>query len=159
MNIHVRHRSVVARLLIACAALAALAFPAGAQTLKAVKDRGALNCGVSQGLPGFSVADDKNAWTGFDVDFCRAIAAAIFNDPAKVNFVPLDTAARFDALKVGKIGRHNAFLSVDGGRAFRLSPGDVITVRSSDKVTRLIRLKNTSFFEILNNKFIDRQRY
>ncbi len=103
MNIHVRHRSVVARLLIACAALAALAFPAGAQTLKAVKDRGALNCGVSQGLPGFSVADDKNAWTGFDVDFCRAIAAAIFNDPAKVNFVPLDTAARFDALKVGKI--------------------------------------------------------
>jgi len=66
---------------------------------------------------------------------------------------------RVISLKVGKIGRHNAFLSVDGGRAFRLSPGDVITVRSSDKVTRLIRLKNTSFFEILNNKFIDRQRY
>lgn len=66
---------------------------------------------------------------------------------------------RVISLKVGKIGRHNAFLSVDGGRAFRLSPGDVITVKSSDKITRLIRLKNTSFFEILNNKFIDRQRY
>lgn len=59
---------------------------------------------------------------------------------------------------VGKIGRHNAFLSVDGGRAFRLSPGDTITVKVSDKVTRLVRLKQTSFFEILNKKFIDRQR-
>ena len=66
---------------------------------------------------------------------------------------------RVISLKVGRIGRHNAFLSVDGGRAFRLNPDDVVTVKSSDKVTRLLRLKNTSFFEILNNKFIDRQRY
>ena len=49
---------------------------ASAQTLKAVKDRGSLICGVSQGLPGFSNPDDKGNWTGFDVDFCRAIAAA-----------------------------------------------------------------------------------
>lgn len=59
---------------------------------------------------------------------------------------------------MGKVGRHNAFLSVDGGRAFRLNMGDVITVRASEKVTRLVRVKNTSFFEILNKKFIDRQR-
>ena len=70
-----------------------------AQTLKAVKERGALNCGVSQGLMGFSSMDDKGTWTGFDVDFCRAVAAAIFDDPAKVTFVPLDAASRFTALR------------------------------------------------------------
>ena len=51
-----------------------------AQTLKGVKDRGSLICGVSQGLPGFSSPDDKGNWTGFDVDFCRALAAAVLND-------------------------------------------------------------------------------
>src|SRR5450432_4153525 len=76
---------------------------AGAQTLKAVKERGTLNCGVSQGLLGFSSMDDKNAWSGFDADICRAVAAAIFGDPAKVNFVPLDAATRFDALQSSKI--------------------------------------------------------
>ncbi|WP_164078854.1 transporter substrate-binding domain-containing protein, partial [Stenotrophomonas maltophilia] len=54
---------------------------ADAQTLKTVKDRGMLSCGVSQGLPGFSSPDDKGNWTGIDVDICRAIAATIFNDP------------------------------------------------------------------------------
>src|SRR6201991_2071511 len=78
-------------------------YPAGAQTLKAVKERGTLNCGVSQGLLGFSSMDDKNAWTGFDVDICRAVAAAIFGDPAKVTFVPLDAASRFSALQSSKI--------------------------------------------------------
>jgi general L-amino acid transport system substrate-binding protein len=76
---------------------------AQAQTLKTVKDRGALNCGVSQGLYGFSIADDKGNWTGFDVDFCRAVAAAIFNDPSKVNFVPLSTDDRFKALQSGAV--------------------------------------------------------
>ena len=65
---------------------------------------------------------------------------------------------RVITVRVGKIGRHNAFLSVDGGRAFRLSPGDVITARNSDKVTRLVRLKDTSFFEILNKKFLENKR-
>jgi general L-amino acid transport system substrate-binding protein len=82
----------------------AVAAPADAQqTLKTVKDRGTLNCGVSEGLYGFSSRDEKGAWTGFDVDFCRALAAAIFNDPNKVNFVPLDASARFRALQEGKI--------------------------------------------------------
>src|SRR6478735_6225423 len=48
--------------------------PAAAQTLKTIKDRGTLSCGVSQGLPGFSTPDDKGNWTGLDVDICRAIA-------------------------------------------------------------------------------------
>jgi general L-amino acid transport system substrate-binding protein len=81
----------------------ALSAPAGAQTLKAVKDRGTLNCGVSEGLYGFSARDEKGAWAGFDVDMCRAIAAAVFNDATKVNFVPLDASARFRSLQQGNI--------------------------------------------------------
>src|SRR6201991_4544259 len=76
---------------------------ASAQTLKTVKDRGVLICGVSQGLPGFSSPDDKGVWTGFDVDFCRALAAAIFNDPTKVRFTPLTARDRFEPLKTGQI--------------------------------------------------------
>ena len=75
------------------------AYPAVAQTLNAVKQRGTLNCGVSQGLPGFSSMDENNTWTGFDVDFCRAIAAVIFDDPNRVTFMSLDTATRFTALQ------------------------------------------------------------
>ena len=74
-----------------------------AQTLKSVKERGVLSCGVSQGLPGFSAPDDKGNWTGFDVDLCRAIAAAIFDDPGKVKFVPLSAKDRFTALQSGEI--------------------------------------------------------
>jgi general L-amino acid transport system substrate-binding protein len=76
---------------------------AGAQTLKTVKDRGSLICGVSQGLPGFSTPDDKGYWTGLDVDFCRAIAAAIFNDPTKVKFTPLNAKDRFTALQSSEV--------------------------------------------------------
>ena len=76
---------------------------ASAQTLKAVKDRGQLSCGVSQGLPGFSTPDDKGNWTGLDVDICRAIAAAIFNDATKIKFVPLSAKDRFTALQSGEI--------------------------------------------------------
>lgn len=89
-------------------ALAALAFvfalsAAGAQTLETVKKRGFLVCGVSQGLPGFSNPDDRGNWTGLDVDFCRAMAAAIFNDPTKVKFTPLSAKDRFTALQSGEI--------------------------------------------------------
>jgi general L-amino acid transport system substrate-binding protein len=76
---------------------------ASAQTLKTVKDRGMLSCGVSQGLPGFSSPDDKGNWTGLDVDVCRAIAAAVFNDPTKIKFVPLSAKDRFTALQSGEI--------------------------------------------------------
>jgi general L-amino acid transport system substrate-binding protein len=76
---------------------------ATAETLKTVKDRGALSCGVSQGLPGFSNPDDKGNWTGLDVDICRAVAAAIFGDPTKVKFVPLSAKDRFTALQSAEI--------------------------------------------------------
>jgi general L-amino acid transport system substrate-binding protein len=78
--------------------------PAKAKTtLETVKARGMLSCGVSQGLPGFSAPDDKGHWTGLDVDVCRAISAAIFNDPNKVKFVPLSAKDRFIALQSGEI--------------------------------------------------------
>ncbi|HUL89602.1 MAG TPA: amino acid ABC transporter substrate-binding protein [Pseudolabrys sp.] len=83
--------------------LLSLATAANAQVLKAVRDRGALNCGVSEGLYGFSARDNNGNWSGFDVDMCRAIAAAIFNDVSKVNYVPLDATRRFEALQSGNI--------------------------------------------------------
>ena len=73
------------------------------KTLKRTVRRDAVHCGVNTGLPGFSVQDDKGNWTGFDVDFCRAIAAAIFDDPKKVKFVPLDSKERFEELGRRKI--------------------------------------------------------
>jgi len=76
---------------------------ASAQTLKKVQDRGMLVCGVSQGLPGFSNPDDRGNWSGLDVEFCRAVAAAIFNDARKVKFTPLSAKDRFEALRSGEV--------------------------------------------------------
>ena len=96
-------------LLIGCAiavAVAAAAFTYeryDTKTLKRTVRRDAVHCGVNSGLPGFSNVDDKGAWSGFDVDFCRAIAAAIFDDPKKVKFVPLDAKERFTELGKRKV--------------------------------------------------------
>jgi general L-amino acid transport system substrate-binding protein len=85
-------------------AIAGLAHSAGSSpTLTAVKARGSLVCGVNEGLPGFSNVDERGVWSGFDVDFCRAIAAAIFGDPKRVKLAPLSADARFQALQDGKI--------------------------------------------------------
>jgi len=92
------------RLAIAVAVASVLvSAPAAAQTLKAVKERGSLVCGVGQMLYGFSASDDKGNYSGFDVDLCRAIAAAIFNDPSKVKYVPLSAPERFAPLQSGAI--------------------------------------------------------
>jgi len=96
----------VIRACIACAVAAAFIFSvatASAQTLKKIVERGAVSCGVAQGLPGFSAQDDKGNWSGFDVDFCRALAAEIFNDAGKVKFVPLAATDRFTSLQSGEI--------------------------------------------------------
>jgi general L-amino acid transport system substrate-binding protein len=85
----------------AVSAVAATAASAG--TLDDVKQKGFLQCGVSQGLAGFSNPDSQNNWTGMDVDFCRAVAAAIFNDPSKVKFSPLSAKERFTALQSGEV--------------------------------------------------------
>jgi general L-amino acid transport system substrate-binding protein len=80
-------------------ALAAGAAPSAAQTLNEIKQRGNLVCGVSQGVIGFSSQSASGQWAGIDADFCRALAAAIFDDPTKVQFVPLSAEERFRALQ------------------------------------------------------------
>jgi len=76
---------------------------AGAQTLAAVQQRGILNCGVSQGFAGFSAPDSRGEFRGLDVDYCKAVAAAVLGDAGKVRFVPLTAQARFTALQTGEI--------------------------------------------------------
>ena len=83
--------------------LVLVAQAASAQTLKAVKDRGTLNCGSNGQLAGFGLPDAQGKWTGLDVDVCRAIAAAVLNDANKVKFVPLSAKDRFTALQSGEV--------------------------------------------------------
>ena len=83
---------------------ALLAMPAHAgKTLEAVKSRSQIVCGVSTGLAGFSQADSSGKWSGLDVDVCRALAAAVLNDPEKVKYVPLSAPQRFTALQSGEV--------------------------------------------------------
>ena len=74
-----------------------------AGTLDTVKSQGFFNCGVSQGVPGFSNPDSDGNWSGIDVDVCRAVSAAIFGNPDKVKYVPLTAKERFTALQSGEI--------------------------------------------------------
>jgi len=90
--------------LVAVAGLVMAAMPALAQkTLDAAKARGHILCGVSQGLPGFSNPDAKGNWSGIDVDFCRAVAAAALGGAGKVRFRPLSAKERFTALQSGEV--------------------------------------------------------
>ena len=73
------------------------------EVLTGVKARGQVRCGVSQNIPGFSEVDAAGAWHGLDVDFCRAVAAAVLGDPDKVAFVPVSTSARFPVLQTHRI--------------------------------------------------------
>lgn len=73
------------------------------EVLDGVKARGLLRCGVSEGIPGFSERDADGRWQGFDVDFCRAVAAAVLADPDRVEYVPLRASTRFPSLQSRKI--------------------------------------------------------
>ena len=72
-------------------------------TLDAIKKNGFIRCGASDGLPGFSFADEKGNYSGIDVDVCRAVAAAVFGDATKVKFTPLTAKERFTALQSGEV--------------------------------------------------------
>ena len=85
------------------ASLLAISASTSAATLDDVIGKGFVQCGVSQGLPGFSQFDDKGNWSGVDVDICRAMAAAIFNDSEAVKYTPLSAKERFTALQSGEI--------------------------------------------------------
>src|SRR5690554_1191900 len=76
---------------------------AAADTLENTQERGAVQCGVSDGLPGFSAPNDQGEWQGLDVDVCRAVAAAIFGDADAVNYISLNAVERFTALQSGEV--------------------------------------------------------
>ena len=77
--------------------------PSAADTLDNIRTRGHLLCGTHQGKPGFALPDASGAWKGFDIDFCRALAAAIFDDPQKIGSVPLTAKDRFTAVQSGEV--------------------------------------------------------
>ena len=106
-------RPTFLRALGAAAIMAAVSLPAMAQqpapaagtspTLDAIRARGTLICGVNTGLAGFAQPDSQGVWRGFDADYCRAVAIALFNDPDKVRFVPTTAQNRFTALQSGEV--------------------------------------------------------
>lgn len=85
------------------ATTAAQAQTVASATLDSVKSKGFVQCGVTEGVPGFSQPDANNVWAGLEVDYCRALAAAIFNDPNAVRYTPLTSQERFTALSAGEI--------------------------------------------------------
>ncbi|QOR40571.1 amino acid ABC transporter substrate-binding protein [Billgrantia diversa] len=91
-------------LLTSAAALAlGTAAVASADTLENTRERGAVQCGVSDGLPGFSAPNDQGEWQGLDVDVCRAVAAAVFGDSEAVRYISLNAVERFTALQSGEV--------------------------------------------------------
>ncbi len=88
---------------LAVAALTATALSAQSATLDDVRARGHLQCGINTGLVGFAAPDDKGVWRGFDVDLCRAVAAAVFGDASKVKYTHLTGKTRFTALRSAEV--------------------------------------------------------
>jgi general L-amino acid transport system substrate-binding protein len=129
------------------------AAPAWSQTLKTVKERGQLVCGSNGTLAGFGLPDAQGNWTGLDVEFCRAIAAAVFNDPTKVKFVPLTAKDRFTALQSGEVDilarnttwtiSRDTSLGLDFG-AVTYYDGQGFMVRKGLKVTSALELNDAA---------------
>jgi general L-amino acid transport system substrate-binding protein len=169
---------ILAAVAAACAVLMGAilgAVPAQAQaTLAAVKKRGEIRCGINGQLPGFSVKDDKGQWVGFEIDFCRAVAAAVIGDAKRVKFVPLTTQNRFDALRkdeidvlarnttatLGRISgtgvRAGAVIYVDGQSMVVPKRLNVSELGRMDKTTVCI-LDNTPYLERLEDWFAVRK--
>jgi len=96
-------KRIIVAALAAAAILPVVTQARAAGTLDVVRARGQLVCGVNTGLAGFSLPDSQGVWRGLDADYCRAVAAAVLGDPAKVKFVPMTAATRFTALQSGEI--------------------------------------------------------
>ena len=97
------HRTFLAAVLAGASFVAIAGSSAQAGTLDQVKARGFLNCGANPGLAGFGLPDAQGNYTGLDVDYCRALATAVFGDPTKVKFIPLNAKDRFTALQSGEV--------------------------------------------------------
>lgn len=140
----------------AAVAFATQAMPAAAEdgpTLKAVKERGHVICGVHQGRYGFAIADSKGKWVGLDVDFCRAVAAAVLGDSEKVKYVPLGSVQRFPALQSGEVDMLSRTTTItltrDVALGFNFGPptfytGTGFMVRKNINVTKVDQLDGAS---------------
>ena len=142
-------RTLGVGVLLGCLALGS----AAAQTLSTVKERGSITCGVSQGVVGFSLQAGDGQWSGFDADFCRALAAAIFNDSTKVTFVPMSASDRFPALQAKRIdvlSRNSTWTmsrELEFGLAFAgvtFYDGQGMMVRHSRKVSSALELDGSN---------------
>lgn len=115
------------KVILGAAVLGMAASAASAATLDDVKAKGFVQCGVNTALAGFSAPNDKGEWTGLDVDFCRAVAAAVFGDGTKVKFTGLSAKDRFTALQSGEIDilSRNTTWTVNRDTALGLNFGGV----------------------------------
>lgn len=109
--------------LTAAAALGAVSTAQAGATLDAVKKKGFVQCGVSDGLPGFSVPDAQGKIVGIDADVCRAVAAAVFGDATKVKFSQLNAKERFTALQSGEVDVLSRNTTWTSSRDLRHGPG------------------------------------
>ncbi len=96
-------KKLIATIIAGAALATAGVSAASAGTLEDVKAKGFVQCGVNPSLIGFGIADEKGEWSGIDVSFCRAVASAVFGDPTKVKFSPLNAKERFTALQSGEV--------------------------------------------------------
>ena len=107
--------------LFATFAAPSFAQPSASPTLDAIKARGTLVCGIHNGVAGFALPDSRGVWQGFDVDLCRGLAVAIFNDASKVRFVPLSSSTRFKAnLKSVSTPSNSSFLAINWNSAVKV---------------------------------------
>jgi general L-amino acid transport system substrate-binding protein len=143
----------IAKMLFAAVVAFVAADGAAAATLDTVKQRGVLNCGANGQLPGFGLPDAQGNWTGLDVDYCRAIAAAVFNDPSKVKFVALTARDRFTALQTGDVdvlvrnttwtSSRDTQLGLNAG-AINYFDGQGFMVRKSLKINSALELNDAA---------------
>ena len=126
---------------------------ASATTLDDVKKKGFVQCGVNTGLLGFGSTNDAGDWTGFDVDYCRAVASAIFGDKTKVKFSPLNAKERFTALQSGEVdmlARNSTWtMSRDTSLGLKFAgvnyyDGQGFMVKKSQGVNSALELSNAS---------------
>jgi general L-amino acid transport system substrate-binding protein len=122
-------------------------------TLDAVKARGHVECGVHLGLPGFSFANDKGEWSGLDVDYCRALAAAVLGDSSKVKYTPTSVQQRWPVLQSGQVDllarnttitfSRNATLGVNF-QGINFYEGQTFVVRTKAKVAKVADLADAT---------------
>jgi general L-amino acid transport system substrate-binding protein len=123
------------------------------EQLDAIRDRGQLICGANTGLAGFGIADSQGVWTGFDVDYCKALAIAILGDSSAVQYVPLSSVQRFPALQAGEVdilSRNTTWtLTRDAslGATFAgtwFYDGQGFMVRAADGITSIAEMEGAS---------------